>query len=152
MKVVLFLAFLFISFNSYSSDEYYDNFFESRDYVVVLRFSSMYSSHKLVFEKVIESSKKLQIDPLEFEKIKKLNIKTIEFLSKIYDSYKDTDIKSQIHQIKLEIDLLNLEAEKILLDYKKYHKYFYSSIVGFEKKLYRIEIYLRGLSNRLSEI
>lgn len=152
MSVVLFLVLLFIPFNSYSNDEYYDNFFESLDYVVVLRFSSMYSSHKLVFERAIEGSRKLYIDVAEFEKIKKLNTKTIEFISKIYDSYKDTDIKSQINQIRLEIELLSLQADKIISDYKNYHKYFYASVVDFEKKLYRIEIYLKGLSNRLSNI
>ncbi|MGC8867201.1 MAG: hypothetical protein ACP5IO_06070 [Elusimicrobiales bacterium] len=146
------LSFAVSLFISAVGAEYYDNFFESRDYVVILRFSLMYSSHKLVFEKVIEGSKRLYVSPLEFKKVKELNAKALEFLSKVYDSYKDPITRSQIHQIKLEIELLNLHAEKILSDYKKNARYSYPSIVAFEKELYRMEIYFRGLSKRLSDL
>lgn len=150
MRLLLFMLFLF-AVNS-GADDYTRNIFETKDYIVLLRFSTIYSSHKLSVEKVIESSKKLYINPRELEDIKKLNDESFNFLSQLYENYDCADIRSQISQIKIEIRHLNSFIDSILSSYRKTLKYSYQDVVNLEKYIYRMEIYFRGLSNRISNL
>lgn len=153
MRFFFLLGLGFFSLQGYSLD-YFDNLFESKDYIVLLRYSSIYSSYKLRLEKIIEgqNKKRLFISPSYLEKLASFNLKTIQLLDQLSSSYNDNIILSQIYQVKVEISLLDGIIEKTLSFYKRNGKYDYNDILKLEKAVYRIEIYLRGLSNRISDL
>lgn len=127
----------------------YDNIFESKDYVVILRISSIYGSYKLKLEKAIETKRFDQIKKSTLNEIEETNKKTIEKLSSIYQSIKKNEIKSQIYQIKFELEQSNQLIEKAKTNINKKSK-FKEILYKLEYDTYRMEIYLKGLSMNLS--
>ncbi|MCX7905868.1 MAG: hypothetical protein N2446_04115 [Elusimicrobiales bacterium] len=133
----------------------FENFFETRPYIILLRYSSSYSSYKLNIEKIIENNKENNKKIgyfIDINKIKELNLNTSKFLDNICSIYTDSVTLSQVYQIKFEIESLNNLLNDMQLFYKKTKKYEYNSLISVERMLYRLEIYLRGLSNRLSNL
>lgn len=153
MFVIKLLVFISCYNKIYASDSL-NNIFESKDYIILLRYSSVYSSYKLNLEKIIEdkSKKKILIPSSELDKIKAFNVKTSQLLDEIHNNYKDNITHSQIYQIKFEITSLDNTIEKIMSFYKKTGRYDYNDILRLEKAIYRMEIYLKGLSNRISDL
>lgn len=147
---VLFVLF-FIKLSVFANDSL-TNLFESKDYIILLRHSSSYASYKMEIEKIVESKKKGCISPSKIKEIKEINSKSLYILDKVYDSYNDVIIKSQVYQIKFEIESLNMLLDKMESYYKKTFKCEYNDILKLEKILFRIEVYLKGLSNKISDL
>ncbi|MCX7647064.1 MAG: hypothetical protein ACP5SD_01345 [Elusimicrobiales bacterium] len=147
----LFLSILFFGFSGYSqlSNIAYENLFESRDYISVLKLSSVYASHKLKIEKAIESNKIESIKKSDLIEIEKIIPKTVEKLDSIYSSVNKSEIKSQIYQIKFELDQTSsaIKEAKNKINQKSEFK---KTIYKLEYYIYRIEVYLKGLSQNLS--
>lgn len=148
----LFVLFLFLFPNVIFLNDSFNNLFESRDYIILLRHSNLYSMHKLDIEKIIEGKKKVCVSISKLKNIKDLNLKVLSILDKVYDAYSDIVIKSQIYQIKFEIESFNLFIDKMESYYKKTAKCEQGDILKLEKSLFRMEIYLKGLSNKISEL
>ncbi|MCX7641620.1 MAG: hypothetical protein N2Z20_03195 [Elusimicrobiales bacterium] len=145
------LVFLFLFNIGFLLANQFENFFETRQYIILLRYSSTYSSYKLNIERLIEDKKKYNY-LIDIAKIKKLNSETSSFLDNIYNVYSDSITISQIYQVKFEIETLNRLLDDMQNFYKKNKKHEYNSMILLEKMLYRLEIYLRGLSNRISDL
>ncbi|MEF3280427.1 MAG: hypothetical protein K6357_05610 [Elusimicrobiota bacterium] len=151
-KNFFFFLFLLLPHKCLSGDftnSGYDNIFETRDYITILRISNVYSNYKLILEKAIESNKIESIKYKDIINMEDFALKTIEKLNYIYSSYKNAEIRSQIYQIKFEIE----DAIKIIKEIKKINKKkneFKKNIFKLESLFYRIEVYLKGLSQNLS--
>jgi len=153
MEFFKFLILFFIfsrSFNLYSQKpSVFDNIFESKNYIIVLNLSNSYSKYKTKFEKYIENPKREQIKKSEITEIENLINNTNSKLDEIYSSLSRNDVKSQIYQIKFELDELSKlleESKKKISKKEEFKKLSYK----IEYYLYRMDVYLKGLSQNLS--
>lgn len=149
---IYFVFWLFFGFRLVYTNDNLNNLFESKDYIILLRYSSSYSLYKMEIEKIIEGKKKNCFPISKLKEIKELNSKSFAILDKVYDTYNNVIIKSQIYQIKFEIESLNIFINKMESYYKKTSKCEYNDILKLEKILFRMEVYLKGLSNKISEL
>jgi paraquat-inducible protein B len=115
----------------------------------VLKLSNSYSKYKTKFEKYIENPRREQIKKSEITEIENLINNTNSKLDEIYSSLNRNDVKSQIYQIKFELDELSKlleESKKKISKKEEFKKLSYK----IEYYLYRMDVYLKGLSQNLS--
>lgn len=131
---------------------FYENLFESKPYVVIFKLSNLYSNYKVLIEKAIDLKKIDKIKRKDFDLMESLSVKTLDKLNSIYEKYESSPtIKSQIYQIKFEVE----ESIRLIIDIKrtyKKNKEYEKKIFKLESLFYRIEVYLKGLSQNLSNL
>lgn len=151
MKKFRFLTIVFFTFylNGFC---FYENIFESKPYVVIFKLSNQYSNYKVLIEKAIDSKKINKINKKDFDSMENLLLKTLDSLNSIYQKYNGNHtIKSQIYQIRFEVE----ESIKLIKEIKKTNKKnkeYEKKIFKLESLFYRIEVYLKGISQNLSNL
>lgn len=145
LTIVLFIFYL----NNFC---FYENLFESKPYVVIFKLSNQYSNYKVLIEKAVDFKKINKINRKDLDLMENLSVKTLDKLNSVYQKYESISIiKSQIYQIKFEVE----ESIKLIREIKrtdKKNKEYEKKIFKLELLFYRIEVYLKGLSQNLSNL
>ncbi|NLH38912.1 MAG: hypothetical protein GX445_02485 [Elusimicrobia bacterium] len=136
-------------FSSISTTSMYDNLFESKDYVILFKMSVNYSKYREEIASVIESKKYNKIKIKDIKNINNMISDTISKLDSIENNVKNTDIRSQIYQTRIELENTKKLVNNTIKSVNNKDK-FKSNLIELESSLFRIEVYLKGLSQKIS--
>ena len=148
--MAIFKIFIFLNFFTFGLS--YESILDNREYIKLFKLSIEYEKHKKSLEDIIEKNKFYALKVSDIKKIKLLIEKTENIINETY-SHNSTNslIKSQIYQIKFEIDEIKVIINDIMKNFsRKKNKVFIDNIYKLEYYLFRMSIYLKGISQNLS--
>jgi len=152
-KYLISFFIIILSYNwlcsSISTTSMYDNLFESKDYVILFKMSVNYSKYREKIASVIESKKYNRIKIKNIKDINNLILDTIAKLDSIDNNIKNTDIRAQISQTRIELENTKKLVNNTIRSVNNKSK-FRNNLIELESALFRIEIYLKGLSQNIS--
>jgi len=150
-KTFIFISVFMFSFPSLFASPY-ESILDQKDYIRFFKLSTEYEKYKKKIEDLIEKNRINNLKLSDLKEIDSLLEKTNSIIDEIYPKYSDNPvIKSQFYQIRFEIE----ETKKIISNLKKNFQkksYLKENIYKIEYYLFRMSIYLKGISQNLSTL
>jgi len=129
----------------------YDSLLDKKDYIKIFRLSVEYEKYKKRIEDLIEGGRVNTLRIKDIKEIQFLVDKTENMINDTYSNYSNNhEIKSQLYQIKFEIDEIKNIIAGLTKAVAKKDKKFKEMVYKLEYYLFRMNIYLKGMSQKLS--
>jgi hypothetical protein len=129
----------------------YDSLLDKKDYIKIFRLSVEYEKYKKRIEDLIEGGRVNTLRIKDIREIQSLVDKTENMINDTYSNYSNNhEIRSQLYQIKFEIDEIKNIIDGLTKAITKKDRRFKEMVYKLEYYLFRMNIYLKGMSQKLS--
>jgi hypothetical protein len=129
----------------------YDSLLDKKDYIKIFRLSVEYEKYKKRIEDLIEGGRVDTLKIKDIREIQSLVDKTENMINDTYSNYSNNhEIRSQLYQIKFEIDEIKNIIAGLTKAITKKDRRFKEMVYKLEYYLFRMNIYLKGMSQKLS--
>jgi hypothetical protein len=129
----------------------YDSLLDKKDYIKIFRLSVEYEKYKKRIEDLIEGGRVNTLRIKDIREIQSLVDKTENMINDTYSNYSNNhEIRSQLYQIKFEIDEIKNIIAGLTKAITKKDRRFKEMVYKLEYYLFRMNIYLKGMSQKLS--
>jgi hypothetical protein len=129
----------------------YDSLLDKKDYIKIFKLSVEYEKYKKRIEDLIEGGRVDTLKIKDIREIQSLVDKTENMINDTYSNYSNNhEIRSQLYQIKFEIDEIKNIIAGLTKAITKKDRRFKEMVYKLEYYLFRMNIYLKGMSQKLS--